>query len=711
MSVFQHTPLNQNESIRLLLLHPSGTHHAVLRGSLCHYNLNDHYGDIRGGYTALSYVWGDAEKTEVMLLDDKEFQITANLAEALRNIRDDVGTYHIWADALCIDQRNISERNTQVAMMGDIYSSAMHTIIYLGPLTAEVDAVFRAVMSRTVLQRSKDSEDPPAGTNAGTIPLDSSHEHYIENGSRPSSTPELASAVAATSGSTSRTRAFPSKSEGLLIQAGTEDLLTRPWFRRVWTLQELALSNSPWIQCSRKRIRWADLCRLFRLGFDRTGNDKYFRPPKGKPHTNFRSMESIRASFHEPLSDSRHFRPRQLVRILKDRHGSQATDPRDMLFAHMGLIADQKDVNRYLKIDYTASISDVFVAAGRYALDKFCHVSSITDRISSSPLRSHLPSWVPDWGIDSPWHQLPPLASSPPSGRSGRELLRDVLVLGRSDSHTIAYVTDCLPPAFEYPKQYSNKVRETTSNAKYLNSEHIIDLWAAFIEPLASKDQAEMEHDVGSGSSFRINKTYSGVNDFAEAPYSDFAAANPHSPFSLKSRHHLMCEFFSGVDSKSRQPLNHNGCRLARLENGVIMMVPAQTRAGDAVVHLSNLYRKVDVESSHDFYSSVRESHLFVIRPLNLDGQASLDAAVDKHFRSLRAAQRRGDIKIERPEFAEPSITWELATQHCSLIGRSIGDMALEETDWCRREGSCHQQDDTADKKQEVYRALLAAIH
>jgi hypothetical protein len=38
----------------------------------------------------------------------------------------------LWADSICINQQNLSERNDQVAMMRDIFSKAAHVIAWLG---------------------------------------------------------------------------------------------------------------------------------------------------------------------------------------------------------------------------------------------------------------------------------------------------------------------------------------------------------------------------------------------------------------------------------------------------------------------------------------------------------------------------------------------------------------------------------------------------
>lgn len=72
-------------------------------------------------YTTLSYVWGSVTVTKLILLNGRRIDVTVNLEAALRYIRRANEAVTIWADALCIDQSNNSEKAQQVAMMGSIY--------------------------------------------------------------------------------------------------------------------------------------------------------------------------------------------------------------------------------------------------------------------------------------------------------------------------------------------------------------------------------------------------------------------------------------------------------------------------------------------------------------------------------------------------------------------------------------------------------------
>ncbi|KAF1831728.1 hypothetical protein BDW02DRAFT_474539, partial [Decorospora gaudefroyi] len=76
-------------------------------------------------YKALSYMWGPEASNDI-ILNDKCHVVRDNLYEFLflESLNRECEGTRYWIDQLCIDQRNVQERNHQVAQMVDIYSSA-----------------------------------------------------------------------------------------------------------------------------------------------------------------------------------------------------------------------------------------------------------------------------------------------------------------------------------------------------------------------------------------------------------------------------------------------------------------------------------------------------------------------------------------------------------------------------------------------------------
>ncbi|KAK8095076.1 hypothetical protein PG997_001761 [Apiospora hydei] len=105
-------------------------------------------GDLPGGratlqlgdYIALSYEWGDPARTGRMVVNGIEITVTRNLQDALRDTctkwwdNDDYSEeIHFWADAVCINQLDVSERNHQIKLMGEIYTQALRVWAWTGP--------------------------------------------------------------------------------------------------------------------------------------------------------------------------------------------------------------------------------------------------------------------------------------------------------------------------------------------------------------------------------------------------------------------------------------------------------------------------------------------------------------------------------------------------------------------------------------------------
>jgi hypothetical protein len=121
-------PLTKPSEIRLLTL-LSGQKDSVIQCEV-HPVLLDHTPE----YEALSYVLGDAKDTVQILLNQESFPIARNLHTALCHLRyeEPVQNRILWADAVCIDQNNIPERNQQVSEMWRVYKSAKHVLAWRG---------------------------------------------------------------------------------------------------------------------------------------------------------------------------------------------------------------------------------------------------------------------------------------------------------------------------------------------------------------------------------------------------------------------------------------------------------------------------------------------------------------------------------------------------------------------------------------------------
>ena len=172
-----------------------------------------------GDYVALSYVWGDPSIQRGILIDDMPVLVTANLEAALRQLRSHSRIrqgFSIWIDALCINQADPEERKIQVARMNDIYARACHTVVWLG---SEANNSDLAMMAMRFLSLRSREENP-------LLDIYQRVDRYVI-----------------------RLPYFQWKHSHTTIRMSKDalraiyHLLARPYWRRVWIIQEIALAT------------------------------------------------------------------------------------------------------------------------------------------------------------------------------------------------------------------------------------------------------------------------------------------------------------------------------------------------------------------------------------------------------------------------------------------------------------------------------------
>src|SRR5438045_538078 len=84
-------------------------------------------------YEAVSYVWGDPVRNQVIQCGQRKLGLTSNLHEALVVLRLRDRVRRLWADAIFINQSDLEELGTQVSIMGLIFRSAHSVVGWLGP--------------------------------------------------------------------------------------------------------------------------------------------------------------------------------------------------------------------------------------------------------------------------------------------------------------------------------------------------------------------------------------------------------------------------------------------------------------------------------------------------------------------------------------------------------------------------------------------------
>ena len=148
-----YEPLRGAPEIRLLELNKGHTIDPI-QCTIKHVSLDD----SPGKYVALSYTWGSAEKQCCIACNGKRLFITANLYSALHKFRLTDINVTFWIDAICINQLDIAERESQVRMMRRIYRQAEFVFIDLGD-AAEGAELIPPLLSKLLTFQNQYGED------------------------------------------------------------------------------------------------------------------------------------------------------------------------------------------------------------------------------------------------------------------------------------------------------------------------------------------------------------------------------------------------------------------------------------------------------------------------------------------------------------------------------------------------------------------------
>lgn len=136
-----YQPVTADDEMRLLDLLP-GEDGESIRCTLRHARLSE-----SPDYEAMSYVWGDATDTLPIGCNGHTLMVTRNLHTLMTNIQYKDRSRTIWADAACINQSDLSERSSQVRIMGSIYSRAKVVLAWLGETSPASDAAMALIVT------------------------------------------------------------------------------------------------------------------------------------------------------------------------------------------------------------------------------------------------------------------------------------------------------------------------------------------------------------------------------------------------------------------------------------------------------------------------------------------------------------------------------------------------------------------------------------
>jgi hypothetical protein len=255
---FRYRRLRTSHNFRLIELFAGGEEDEIV------FRMFDSNLNVHPEFEALSYTWGGTTLSHLVRTTTGIIRVTENCAAALRDLRYLFRNRILWIDAICINQLSNLEKSLQVPLMSRIYAEAKQVVIHIGHKShLDLDVFF----------------------------------DYFRRGKYD---PNMHIRV---------------QSTGVL-----SSILSRPWWSRVWVLQEVAFARSAILMWGRATIHWtllstAHLQRLYLSPEDKTGKI----PP----------VLLFSGNDQRPIRD--------VTTFLTTARSCDSSDPRDKINALLGL--------------------------------------------------------------------------------------------------------------------------------------------------------------------------------------------------------------------------------------------------------------------------------------------------------------------------------------------------------------------------------------
>lgn len=305
-------------------------------------------------FEALSYTWGGTQGTHLIHhVDGSTLNIGQNLYNALQDLRMAFQPRVIWIDAISINQNWEEERNQQVKRMRHIYSRASRVIVWLGPESQDSTLAMRTLeYLGQQIEYTKSNFWMPAPFRKEKdwwLP-----EHRIE---------------------------YSTEIWDAIVQ-----LVQRPWFGRLWILQEIQLANQEAIiQCGDVEIRWYHLRRAF-LKFRRITNGI----------SQFAAGTFAFYRMHHLLDLALNMDDSGFESIITTSLNCQCTEPRDRIYGLVGLLPQA--MAKLIEPDYALPVREVYAQTLLQTIQVTNRwMPMCIERAGAGPCVDDLPSWVPHY--------------------------------------------------------------------------------------------------------------------------------------------------------------------------------------------------------------------------------------------------------------------------------------------------------------------------
>jgi hypothetical protein len=316
-------------------------------------------------YTAISYCWDNSADIARIEFDNGDsLPLSQTLLDLFISLKEKSSKFTVWIDAICINQHDTAEKEFQVPLMGKIYSRSAEVLVWLGKSDDVTKNAFR-FMKRD----ENEIETRPEPLVRSTSFYDKFRSLY-------------------------RKAPWPNRHE--TDESGLESmllLLQRPWFQRVWVIQEVAAGKNIQVVCGEDCVDlshfsdgvsaiWNSFVGLGRYQDDHPAILGFWCVTR---------MLDIREEYQKKAHEGESGVCYET--LLQAAYHCQATRTCDKVFAFHG-IADNRPVP---KANYRMTEEKVFIATAEALL---CNGDSL-DLLALSWMgfmreHSNIPTWAPD---------------------------------------------------------------------------------------------------------------------------------------------------------------------------------------------------------------------------------------------------------------------------------------------------------------------------
>lgn len=412
-SIYEKFNLGERGNIRLLELQPGRENDLIRCGLRC-----ERLG-TNPSYTCLSYMWEPKllPGKVTIICENVSIEVTSNLHAALKALRHSKKTRALWVDAVCINQGDGHEKSTQIPLMKQIYRKAERVILRLGPSDPMTRSAFEKFKLLAVLwswRAAKGAKEECSEKEFRRFMIHDSSELDDKTifdlrdkctwTSGPSAMQRGAMEYCDLSPTNDLHGSKAFEFGRFQLWRAIDDMFANPFFSRAWIIQEVSVARIAHVQCGPFLLPW----ELFRSAFNARQLLRCQPLQHSDPLATPNAVSTVRDARKRFWNDGF---CTDLAGAMPLFSFSKAKDPRDYIYAALGLIKHTSRPGRFNRIvpDYTKDVSEVYLEAASHMIieRKDLYIWGLNDPPRTKTV-TNLPTWVPDWSMESeegnPYH-------------------------------------------------------------------------------------------------------------------------------------------------------------------------------------------------------------------------------------------------------------------------------------------------------------------